>query len=123
MTRQDVFEYCRKQYKTEPDYPWKDWSAVLRHIDNNKWYGLVMEVCRDKIGLTGEGEVDILKVKCDPVLSGSLRMQPGFFPAYHMNKEKWISILLSEVSENDEMIKDLIDWSYQATAAKKKKKQ
>lgn len=66
MIRQDVFEYCRKQYKTEPDYPWKDWSAVLRHIDNNKWYGLVMEVCRDKIGLTGEGEVDILNVKCDP---------------------------------------------------------
>ena len=78
---------------------------------------------RDKIGLTGEGEVDILNVKCDPVLSGSLRMQQGFFPAYHMNKEKWISILLSEASENDEMIKDLIDWSYQATAAKKKKKQ
>ena len=44
-----------------------------------------------KIGLTGEGEVDILNVKCDPILSGSLRMQPGFFPAYHMNKEKWIS--------------------------------
>ena len=21
MTRQDVFEYCRNQYKTEPDYP------------------------------------------------------------------------------------------------------
>lgn len=122
MTRQDVFEYCRKQYKTEPDYPWKDWNAVLRHTDNNKWYGLVMEVCRDKIGLTGKGEVDVLNVKCDPVLSGSLRMQPGFFPVYHMNKEKWISIMLSETSENDEMIKNLIDWSFQATAEKKKKK-
>lgn len=42
MTRQDVFEYCRNQYKTEPDYPWKDWNAVLRHTDNNKWYGLVI---------------------------------------------------------------------------------
>ena len=39
-----------------------------------------------------------------------------------MNKEKWISILLSEASENDEMIKNLIDWSYQATSAKKKRK-
>ena len=103
MTRQDVFEYCRKQYKTQPDYPWKDWNAVLRHTDNNKWYGLVMEV------------------KCDPILSGSLRMQPGFFPAYHMNKEKWISIMLSEASENDEMIKNLIDWSYQATEQRKRR--
>ena len=87
-----------------------------------KWYGLVYGSLRDKIGLTGEGEVDVLNVKCDLILSGSLRMQPGFFPAYHMNKEKWISILLSEASENDGMIKNLIDWSYQATAAKKKKK-
>ena len=39
---------AEKQYKTQPDYPWKDWNAVLRHTDNNKWYGLVMEVCRDK---------------------------------------------------------------------------
>lgn len=44
MTREEVFDYCRQQYKTEPDYPWKDYNAVLRHSDNNKWYGLVMTV-------------------------------------------------------------------------------
>ena len=49
MTRKEVFEYCRQQYKTEPDYPWHDWNAVLRHSDNGKWYGLVMEVDRGKI--------------------------------------------------------------------------
>ena len=117
MIRQDVFEYCRKQYKTEPDYPWKDWSAVLRHIDNNKWYGLVMEVCRDKIGLTGEGEVDILNVKCDPVLSGSLRMQPGFFPAYHMNKEKWVSAILNGTIPQEELF-SLLRQSFALTKGK-----
>ncbi|WP_243107604.1 hypothetical protein [Clostridium sp. OF09-36] len=35
-----------------------------------------------------------------------------------MNKEKWISILLFS-SENDETIKNLIDYSYQMTASKK----
>ena len=69
MTRKEGFEYCRQQYKTEPDYPWHDWNAVLRHSDNGKWYGLVMEVDRGKIGLDGEGEVDILNVKCDPVFA------------------------------------------------------
>ena len=49
MTRKEVFEYCRKQYKTEPDYPWHDWNAVLRHSDSGKWYGLVMEIDRSKI--------------------------------------------------------------------------
>lgn len=47
MTRKEVFEYCRKQYKTEPDYPWHDWNAVLRHSDSGKWYGLVMEIDRE----------------------------------------------------------------------------
>ena len=119
MTRKEVFEYCRQQYKTEPDYPWHDWNAVLRHSDNGKWYGLVMEVDRGKIGLDGEGEVDILNVKCDPVFASYLRRQPGFSPAYHMNKTQWLSALLEE-SLNDETVKRLIDWSFQATAVKKK---
>ena len=42
MTREEVFDYCRQQYKTEPDYPWKDYNAVLRHSDNNKWYGFLL---------------------------------------------------------------------------------
>lgn len=54
------------------------------------------------------------------MLVGSLRMKSGFLPAYHMNKNLWISIVL-EGLENDGMIKNLIDWSYQVTAARKKK--
>lgn len=50
MTRQDVFSWCRRQYGTEPDYPWNDWNAVLRHTDNNKWYGVIIEVDRSKLG-------------------------------------------------------------------------
>lgn len=80
MTRQELFDWCRQQYGTEPDYPWNDWNAVLRHTDNNKWYGVVLEVNRRKLGLADEGIVDILNVKCDPVMIGSLRMQSGFLP-------------------------------------------
>ena len=35
-------------------------------------------------------------VKSDPLLIGSLRGQDGYFPAYHMNKEKWLSIQLGK---------------------------
>ena len=119
MNRQEVFEWAKQQYGTEPDYPWKDWNAVLRHKDNNKWYGLIMEVGRDKLGMTGDGEVDVLNVKCEPILIGSLRMQEGFFPAYHMNKDSWISILL-EGPVADEEIKNLLDLSYKMTVQKKR---
>ena len=44
MTRQELFTWIRQQYGTEPEYPWHDRNAVLRHKDNNKWYGVVLEV-------------------------------------------------------------------------------
>ena len=62
MTRQQIFTYAKTKYGTEPDYPWSDTNAVLRHRDNRKWYGLVMEVGREKLGLPGGGLVDVLNV-------------------------------------------------------------
>ena len=98
MTRQELFTWIRQQHGTEPEYPWHDWNAVLRHNDNNKWYGVVLEVSADKLGLPEAGIIDVLNVKSDPLLIGSLRGQDGYFPAYHMNKEKWLSIQLGKAN-------------------------
>ena len=102
-----------------PFYPWHDWNAVLRHNDNNKWYGVVLEVSADKLGLPEAGIIDVLNVKSDPLLIGSLRGQDGYFPAYHMNKEKWLSIQLGK-PELDDAIKDLLSLSHELTAPKKR---
>ena len=61
MTRQELFIWIRQQYGTKPEYPWHDWNAVLRHNDNNKWYGVVLEVSADKLGLPEAGIIDVLK--------------------------------------------------------------
>lgn len=119
MNRQQLFDYVKRKYGTVPDYPWFDGNAVLRHTDNRKWYGLVMAVGRDKLNLSGEGTVDVLNVKCDPMLGGLLRQREGFHPAYHMNKEKWLTIRL-DGSVADEEIGNLIDLSYGLTRRKKK---
>ena len=71
MNRQNVFDYAKKKYGTEPDYPWSDNAAVLRHGDNGKWYGLVMEVRRDKLGLSGGGMIKFSRQ------SGRCRLLPG----------------------------------------------
>ena len=55
MTRKQLFEWVKEEYDTAPDYPWQDWNAVLRHKDSRKWYGLVMEIERSKLGLPGDG--------------------------------------------------------------------
>ena len=104
MTRQELFTWIHQQYGTEPEYPRHDWNAVLRHNDNNKWYGVVLEVSADKLGLPEAGIVDVLNVKSDLLLIGSLRGQKGYFLAYHMNKEKWLSIQLGK-PELDDAIK------------------
>ena len=58
-------------------------------------------------------------MKSDPLLIGSLRGQEGYFPTYHMNKGKWISIQLGK-PELDDAIKDLLSLSYELTAPKKR---
>ena len=62
--------------------------------------------------------VEYESIKCDPTIIGMLRMQPGFYPAYHMNKEKWVSILLCGPAADDE-IKELIEFSYQLTSSRR----
>lgn len=114
MERKELFDWAKKTYGTEPDYPWNDWNCVLRHKHNNKWYALVVEICESKLGLPGDRIVDVLNIKCDPLLIGSLRMKPGFFPAYHMNKDKWVSIIMDGTVPSEEIL-DLIKLSYQLT--------
>ncbi len=96
MTREDVFAYSEAQYGIAPDYPWQGDpdSAILRHVHNRKWFALVATASRSALGLPGPGTADFINVKCDPLLIGSLRREPGALPAYHMNKEHWLTILL-----------------------------
>lgn len=132
--RQEILEYASAAYGTKPEYLWRDSPncAVLRHSSNNKWYGLIMDVPKSRLGFpenndsgslihhrTDDAVVDILNVKCDPDLSGSLRMQDGFFPAYHMHKGHWLSILLDGTVEK-ERIFPLLDMSFLLTDARKK---
>ena len=88
MNREELEAYILNHYSTEADYPWADTprAAVFRHVANRKWFALVMEVPRDKLGLPGTEKFDIVNFKCDPILISSLRGEPGIFPAYHMNK-------------------------------------
>jgi hypothetical protein len=115
VDREDVFEYVNEEYGTRPEFLWSKYPlyAVLKHT-NNKWYGIIMNVPKEKIGLEGREEVDIIDVKCPPDMIANLRSGNGFFPAYHMNKEHWITILL-DGSVEDGQIKQLIDLSYELT--------
>ena len=63
--RQKLFDQVKKRYKAKPEYLWKRYPdyAIFRHSDNKKWFGLVMDVPKCKLGLDGDERVDILNVK------------------------------------------------------------
>lgn len=57
--------------------------------------------------------VDVLNLKCEKDLAILLKDGKTILPAYHMNKNNWISILLEEAE--GEMVLDLIAQSYELT--------
>ena len=113
--REQVFAYIKKQYKASPEYPWGTYenNAVFRHSDNKKWFALVLEVGRDKLGLEGSGRVDAVNLKIDDRMLREVLMQDkGILPAYHMNKKYWISILLDSTIDLNSVM-NLLDESYE----------
>lgn len=124
MNRMELGKYIQDNYNVEPDYPWVKYPnyEVYRHGNNKKWFAIVMDVPKNKLGLQEEDILEIVNFKCDPILLGSLLNEKGFFPAYHMSKVSWITVALDGSVENEE-IKRLLDMSFDATASKIRKKE
>ncbi len=110
--RKDILSMALERYGTQAEYLFAKYPsfAVLRH-PNGKWYGVIMTLPVSKLGLSGEGTIDVINLKCDPLLCGSLRLQSGILPAYHMNKESWNTVLLDGTVDL-EQLGLLLDISY-----------
>lgn len=123
MNRLELKKYITETCGVEPDCPWikNPNFEVYRHSNNKKWFALIMDIPRNRIGLRGMDIIDVVNLKCDPLLLGSVRTESGIFPAYHMNKENWITAALDGTA-SDEVIKMLLDVSYELTVAKIKHK-
>ena len=123
MDRAGLEKYISDMYGVEAEYPWADSSesAVFRHEGNRKWFAIVMRVAADKLGLPSGRAVDVVNVKCDPVLTGVLRQEKGFYPAYHMNKMHWITIAL-DGSADEEKLLWLLENSFRMTGEKRSRR-
>ncbi|MDO4291446.1 MAG: MmcQ/YjbR family DNA-binding protein [Eggerthellaceae bacterium] len=116
--REAVLRVAAERYGTAPEYLWAKYPnyAVLR-CPNGKWYAVVMDIPRAKLGLSGAGAVDILNVKAEPLLIDALRREEGFLPAYHMNKANWVTVLL-DGTVDEGRVADLLDMSYQMVSGR-----
>ena len=122
MTKQEYLTHCLDTYATPPDYPFEEdfETAVLRHTDTRKWYAIVMKVSRRKFGFDCDEKVDVVNLKLPTEMFGSFGAADGVYPAYHMNKLHWISVLLPDAPED--LTRFLTSVSYTATKEKPKRK-
>ena len=121
MNRQAFLDYCLDTYGTSADYPFDEdfETAVLRHTGSRKWYALVMRISRRKVGIDSDEMVDVVNLKLPLEMFGSFGAADGVYPAYHMNKLHWISVLLPDAA--DDLVEFLVNASYEATREKKQK--
>lgn len=121
FTRRQILDMALALPGATSDQPFEDDfdSTVLRHGESGKWFGLLMKAPRNRIGLPGEGTAEILNLKCDPLLAYGLRqVHADIIPAWHMNKQLWISVRL-EGELPEDVLQSLIQMSYDLTAVKK----
>ncbi len=107
MSKEDIIEYCLTLKDTYKDYPFSndEESVTMKHLKNNKWFALIMSV-KNKV---------YLNVKTIPTYSELLRNSYEYIiPAYHMNKEHWNTIIISDKVDAS-LVKELIEQSYELT--------
>ncbi len=107
-----INNYIVNKYKNNPEFLWSDMPGccIYRNFKNKKWYGIIMNVDISKLE-SKTGEVEIINLKLPRDMINSLLNKKGFYKAYHMNKKDWITILLNDTLNDDEIFK-LIDISY-----------
>ncbi|HFU3982041.1 TPA: MmcQ/YjbR family DNA-binding protein [Streptococcus suis] len=96
-----------------PDFPFVKSleTGAFRHPANSKWYALVTQVKRSQLGDSEERDlVEIVNLKVDSGEIAELLSLSGVYPAYHMSKKTWVSVLL-DGTVADEVLFALVERS------------
>ena len=111
------FDFIERQFNCKADFPWAQEGAAKRYSDaavfrcpNQKWFALVMEISYKNLGLASDEKVFTVNLKADPERVADLVDKKTIFPAYHMNKKHWITVLLSSATDF-ELLRSLTEQS------------
>ena len=112
-----IMDQVQEKYGNQLEYLWEKSpdTAVLRHEGNQKWYAVLMKISWDKLDKGKEGFVEAVNLKHDCVTA--LLTQRGIYPAFHMNKRYWISLVLDD-SLTDDQVLALLERSWELTSKK-----
>ena len=122
-----IIEYINVEYGVEPEFLWPEKYpsyCVFRHGENRKWFALVATISAKSLGIEGaklgddketHDSVEIINLKFDKNQTYDFaETSDHIFPAYHMNKNNWITVVL-DGGLSDEIVFELISKSYLLT--------
>lgn len=111
---QMAIEFVRKKYGDELEFLWTKFpdNAVWRRKDNKKWYGAILTVQGNKIGLDINEIVEIIDLRMPPDQASQILNRTHYYPGWHMNKKSWYTLVLNG-SVSDDEIRMRIQESYQ----------
>lgn len=109
-----VIDYIRKTYHHEAEYLWEKApeNAIWRHPENQKWYGIMMTISKQKLGEQADEPIDILDLKYPKEKIPFIVDNKNIFLGYHMNKQHWITIPLDGRMDIEEIYR-FIQMSYE----------
>lgn len=114
-----VADFIKERFAVLPEYLWEKYPsyAVFRHPKTKKWFAVVMEVSAKSLKLDGDEQHRVINLRTEN--APTLNLGDGFYPAYHMNKERWITAELNGILDK-EFIFALIEESYYLIENQKK---
>src|SRR5699024_443842 len=115
----EIIKYVKEKYNDELEYLWKKFpnNAIWRNKKNNKWYGALLVVKENKLGIKSNKFVEIIDLRCQKENINKIIDNKRFYPYYHMNKNNWITIKRDNSVETKKIF-ELIDNSYNLSLKK-----
>ena len=120
-----IESWIYREYGVAPEFPWEKYpgNGPFRCKNNDKWFAVLLTVEYGKLDDNQDADevVEVLNLKADPKEISDLVKRPGIFPAWHMNKKHWISVILNDTLR-DADVAELIRQSHDLAAKGSAKK-
>ncbi|GAB7258213.1 MmcQ/YjbR family DNA-binding protein [uncultured Polaribacter sp.] len=104
MHIEQLRDFCMAKKGVTEHFPFDDVTLVFKVM--NKMFLLT--------GLNNwERGEEKMNVKCNPQKALELReVYEGIYPGFHMNKKHWNTVLINNSDVSDDLVKELINHSY-----------
>ena len=102
--KEKYVDFLHSYFNAPGDKPWADEpydTSTVYRCPNNKWFALVMNIKLKNLGFESEEPVWVVNLKAEDV--EAIIDKKSIFPAYHMNKKYWITVLLTALIDFEKL--------------------